>query len=405
MTFTTKRIVSRAAHDFCDIFWALPGRLKTARNATHFRNTLPLAERCECRQNDGACDEVTRGHDPIANQSEYTPCKPEVSVGWAMPTGLARRNACKGSKTFGGQSPPYVLAIVVLLATVGGARGAEPTEVVRLWPGDPPGAKREIGAEQDFTKDEDRLIAGKRIIKLGNVTTPELHVFLPPADQRNGTSVVICPGGGYHILAWDLEGTEVAEWLNSIGVAAMVLKYRVPRRADNPSEMAVQDAQRALSLVRSKTKDWGLAADRIGVLGFSAGGHAASLVCVNNVQRSYEPIDAVDEVPFRPDFGVSIYGAWMADDKTGELKPEFKPTKETPPMFFAHAADDGVKCESSVAMFLALKNLGIPSELHVYDAGGHGYGLRHDEKFPVTGWPKRCEEWIARQGWLKKGNC
>jgi acetyl esterase/lipase len=293
-------------------------------------------------------------------------------------------------------------SFLVLVLVIGrGAAAVEPSEVIKLWPGDPPGAKREIGAEQDLTKPEDRLIAGKPIIKLGNVTTPELHVFLPPEDKRNGTSVVILPGGGYHILAWDLEGTEVAEWLNSIGVAAMVLKYRVPRRAENPAEMAVQDAQRALSLVRSKAKDWGLASDRVGVLGFSAGGNAASLVAVNNAERIYDAVDAVDEIAFRPDFGVIIYGAWMADDKTGELKPEFKVTKETPPIFFAHAADDHVKCEGSIAMFLALKNLGIPSELHIYDAGGHGYGLRHDEQFPVTTWPARCAEWFARHGWLK----
>jgi acetyl esterase/lipase len=130
-------------------------------------------------------------------------------------------------------------------------------EVIAVWKGDPPGPKRELDAEKDFTKPTDRLIAGKRIIKLGNVSAPQLHVFQAPAETRNGSAVVICPGGGFHILAWDLEGTEVAKWLNSLGVTAIVLKYRVPTYDQNPVWMApVQDAQRAISLVRSHPIDW-----------------------------------------------------------------------------------------------------------------------------------------------------
>jgi acetyl esterase/lipase len=211
---------------------------------------------------------------------------------------------------------------------------------------------------------------------------------------------VVCPGGGFHILAWDLEGTEVAEWLNSIGVAAIVLKYRVPRLPDHASRMAVQDAQRAMSLVRSKAAEWQIAPDRIGVLGFSAGGFAAAHVAVQNSRRAYEAVDEVDEVAFRPDFAVAIYPGGIIDDKTGELLPDFVVTKETPPMFFVHAADDGVRCDNSAQLFLALKKAGVPSELHIYDAGGHGYGLRPRSEFPVTDWPRRCQEWLARRGLL-----
>ena len=122
---------------------------------------------------------------------------------------------------------------------------AEPDSVLDIWPGKPPGEARNIEPEADLTKPEDQLIAGRRIIKLANVSKPQIHVFLPPKEKRNGTTMVVCPGGGFHILAWDLEGTEVAEWLNSIGVTAIVLKYRVPRQPDNASVMAVGDTHSA----------------------------------------------------------------------------------------------------------------------------------------------------------------
>ena len=277
---------------------------------------------------------------------------------------------------------------------------AEPAQVLDLWPGMPPGEARELGPETDLTKPEDRLIAGRRIIKLGNVATPQLHVYLPLPGKQNGTAVVICPGGGFHILAWDLEGTEVAEWLNSIGVTAFVLKYRVPRRQANNSLMAVQDTQRALSVVRNRAAEWNLAPDRIGVLGFSAGGFAAAHAATQFEKRSYVAGDAADKLPFRPDFAVLIYAGGLIDDKSLQLKPEFVATKDAPPTFLVHALDDGVRCENSVQLFLSLKSAGVPGELHVYDAGGHGYGMRNDAKFPVTTWPQRCEDWFQRRGWL-----
>jgi acetyl esterase/lipase len=279
-------------------------------------------------------------------------------------------------------------------------QAAEPSAIVNIWPDQPPGAARVIGPEENLTKIDDRLIAGEKIIKLGNVARPQLHVFIPPEEKRRRTGVVICPGGGFNILAWDLEGTEVARWLNEQGVTAMVLKYRVPRRAENPSLMAVQDTQRALSLARSHAKEWGFAPHRLGVLGFSAGGFAASHVAVVNDKRSYEAVDEIDKVTFRPDFGVIIYAGGLIDDKTGQLKPEFADVERSPALFLVHTVDDDVSCENSIQLFRALKRASKPGELHIWDAGGHGYGLRPDPKYPVTTWPKRCEEWLDRNGWL-----
>lgn len=295
---------------------------------------------------------------------------------------------------------------MLLLGTGQNAQAVEPASVIDLWQGKAPSDTREVGPETDVTKPEDRLIAGRRIIKLANVSKPQMHVFLPPKDKSNGTAIVVCPGGGFNILAWDLEGTEVAEWLNSLGVAAIVVKYRVPKlpEKEKVSLMAVQDTQRAMSITRSKASEWNIAPGRIGVLGFSAGGYTAVNVTVQNSQRAYEPVDNSDKVAFRPDFAVSIYAGGLVDDKTDVLKPEFAVTKETPPIFFVHAADDPVRCESSAHLFLALRKAGVPSELHIYDAGGHGYGLRADAPFPVTTWPKRCEEWMNRRGWLKKSS-
>ena len=281
------------------------------------------------------------------------------------------------------------------------ANAREPDAVLNLWPDQPPGEPLKVGPEQDLTKPTDKLIAGRRIIKLGNVTTPQAHVFLPPKEKRNGTAVVISPGGGFSILAWDLEGTEVAEWLNSLGVTGIVVKYRVPTRDRNPIWLpAVQDTQRAVSLTRSRAAEWNLVSDRIGVLGFSAGGQAAALAAIKNGERAYDAADAVDKSSCRADFAVIVYPGGLVDARTGQLREDIQVTKETPPMFFAHAQDDGAIAENSVLLFLALKKAGVPSELHIYDAGGHGYGLRPVAEFPVTTWPLRCSEWLNRRGLL-----
>jgi len=283
---------------------------------------------------------------------------------------------------------------------ISGAWGAEKPPVVAVWPGKPPGEDKPIGEESV----REQKAGQKTIHILTNVSKPTLTVFRPSKDKDTGAAVLICPGGGYNILAWDLEGEEVAAWLNSIGVTGIVLKYRVPRRpgqaGDKPPIGPLQDAQRALSLVRSKASEWHLDAKRIGVLGFSAGGHLAASASTNFDKRAYEPMDEIDKISCRPDFTVLIYPAYLLTKDEKELAADIRVRKECPPAFFAHANDDPIKPDNSARMYLALKRAGVPAELHIYSSGGHGFGLRVSEK-PCSTWPRRCEEWMRAQGLLK----
>lgn len=293
------------------------------------------------------------------------------------------------------------LLFLVLSATALAA--PQPTQVIDLWPGKPPGEMSATGPEADTSKPGVGLVAGRELIRLGNVTKPQLHVFLAPTDKANGTCVVICPGGGFNILAWDLEGTEVAEWLNSIGVSAAVLKYRVPSAKQEPKWLGPQmDGQRAISLVRSRAQEWGLDPARIGVLGFSAGGHLTVRLALESSKRVYEPVDDADKASCRPDFAAPIYAAYSFDDKTGKLRDDVVVPKDTPPLFFVHAWDDKIDPRNSLLLAAAAKAAGISCEVHVYDTGGHGYGLRPVADKPVTTWPARCAEWMGRNGWLTK---
>jgi acetyl esterase/lipase len=247
------------------------------------------------------------------------------------------------------------------------------------------------------------LIAGKRIIKLGNVSTPQIAVYKPEKSKDTGASVIICPGGGHHILAYDLEGTEVAEWLNTIGVTGIVLKYRVPfRDPDKRWGAAVADAQRTVSLVRSKAAEWNLDPKRIGICGFSAGGETAGLTSLFLEERQYTAADDVDKVSCKPDFAILIYPGGFDTKGQAQIRVKDKVTKDTPPMFLIHAIDDPVTANNSLALAVELKKAGVSTELHIYDAGGHGYGLRLVNTLPITTWPKRCEEWMQRRGLLKQ---
>ena len=286
----------------------------------------------------------------------------------------------------------------VMLATASHLTAAEPI-TINLWPGSPPGEARELPPEADQTKPDDPLIAGRKIIKLGNVTTPQIVVYQPTTVPANGAAVVICPGGGHHILAWDLEGTEVAEWLNTLGVTGIVLKYRVPfRDPERRWFAAVQDAQRAMSLVRNRAVEWHLDPQRIGICGFSAGGETAALTSLF-AERQYTAIDAVDELPSRPNFALLIYAAGLASKEQPVLKDYVTVTKDTPPMFFAHAWDDGVSVQNALLLAIALKQHDIPAELHLYSTGGHGYGLRPTSE-AVTHWPTRAGDWMRSRGFF-----
>jgi len=275
---------------------------------------------------------------------------------------------------------------------------AKPT-TIDVWPGAAPGEDGSIGEEKAEHKGAPGVVTS-----LTNVSRPTLTVFRPEKDKDTGAAVVVCPGGGYSVLAWDHEGEQVARWLNSIGVSAFVLKYRVPRRPgqakDEPPIQPLQDAQRALSLVRSRAGEYGIDPKRIGMLGFSAGGHLTASASTNSEKRSYAPIDAVDDVSCRPDFAVLIYPGGLVKKGSEALAPEIRVTKDAPPMFLAHANDDPVSPENSALLYLALKRAGVPAELHIYASGGHGFGMRPGDN-PSSTWPRRCEDWLRERGLLK----
>jgi acetyl esterase/lipase len=265
---------------------------------------------------------------------------------------------------------------------------------INVWPDAAPGAVANAPAEMDTTTDKDNLVAGRRVARLGNVSVPTLTLYLPKG-KNTGAAVVVFPGGGYHILAIDLEGTEVCDWLNSTGIACVLLKYRVPDSGPYPkSAAALQDAQRAMGLVRQHAAEWGIDPNRVGVLGFSAGGHLSAAISTHFDKRLYEPIDAADKLSCRPDFAVVVYPGYLAlADKNFAPNADIHPTAETPPTFIVQAEDDPVHVENAVVYFMALKNAKIPAELHVYSEGGHGYGLRRTA-LPVTGWPQEVESWL-----------
>ncbi len=296
------------------------------------------------------------------------------------------------------RSPTAFLTALLLCST---ALAEQP--IIPLWPTGVPGQTSTASEERDMTKDSDNRVAGKRVIRLGNVSTPTITVFRPDQTKNTGASVVVCPGGGYSILAWDLEGTEVCEWLNSIGVTGILLKYRVPKPpTGEPHAAPLQDVQRALGIVRSRANEWSLDPKRVGVLGFSAGGHLAAMASTSYHERSYPKVDTADEQSSRPDFTILIYPAYLVSKEApAQLAQNVKVDEQTPPAFLVHAQDDGVPVENSIFYYLGLKNAKVPSELHVFPTGGHGYGLRSSEH-AVTGWPKLAEQWMRGRGILRQ---
>lgn len=280
---------------------------------------------------------------------------------------------------------------------------AAETKPVALWPGKAPGETKELPPEGDTTTAKDKPIAGRPIIRTGNVTTPTLTVYSPAPGKNTGAAVVVCPGGGYNILALDLEGTEVCEWLSSIGVTGILLKYRVPARPGGPRYAApLQDVQRAMGLVRQRAGELAIDPARVGVLGFSAGGHLAAAVSNNHTTRTYEAIDEADKLSCRPDFAVLIYPAYLTvKEKNDAIAPELAVSAtNTPPTFIAQTEDDTVRVETGLFYYLALKNAKVPVEMHLYPRGGHGYGLRRTEN-DVTSWPDRVADWMKASGFLR----
>lgn len=297
--------------------------------------------------------------------------------------------------------PRFLLAIAAMFALSATLFAQNPTwqpapghVTMNLWPHGAPGAAANSAAEVDTTTAKDDLIAGKPLIRLGNVSTPTLTIYAP-RGTNTGAAVVVFPGGGYHILAIDLEGTEVCEWLNSVGTTCVLVKYRVPDSGPYPkSSAALQDAQRALGIVRSHASEWHIDPHRIGVLGFSAGAHLAAALSTHFEHRLYDPNDSADQISCRPDFAVIVYPGYLAlAEQNFAPNPDIHVTGQTPPTFIVQAEDDPVHVENSIVYFQALKNAKVPAEMHLYAQGGHGYGLRRTE-LPVTAWPKLVETWL-----------
>jgi acetyl esterase/lipase len=288
------------------------------------------------------------------------------------------------------------VSLLIVLACGLWAPGAEPREI-KLWPGKAPGETKDIGPEKFVEAKKGQL----EIKRLTDVSEPTIAIYAPSMEKANGAAVIVAPGGGYSILAIEHEGTDVCGWLNSLGVTAVLLKYRVPKRAmQSPDNLAmIQDAQRAVSLVRNLHEELKIDPKRVGMLGFSAGGHLTACACLTK-KRLYDTADKGDEPSHEPNFGVLIYPGGIVD-KGGALKPEFEVKKDSPPMCFIHSSDDNVSSENSVALYLALKKNNVPAELHLYSSGGHGYGMRKTPH-PCATWPDRAADWMKARGMLEQ---
>ena len=295
---------------------------------------------------------------------------------------------------------------ILIVSLIPSSTFAQQPSVVDLWPGKPPGDVGIAGEEKFFqlmVKGKPYEVDGKPTKWLTNVSKPTLTIYQPAKDKNTGVAMLIAPGGGYHNLGWDVEGTEIAEWLNSIGMTGIILKYRCPRRDGDvkgvPPAGPLKDAQRAVSLVRAKAKEWGIDPKRIGMVGFSAGGHLVGSTCTNFDKRTYDRIDAIDDVSCRPDFGIMLYSGYF---KVGDgLTPTVKTPKDTPPLFFVHATDDSVSdVEHSVAFYLALKRANVNTEMQIFASGGHGFGVRPGS--PCHGWTHTSVDWMRTRGILGK---
>jgi acetyl esterase/lipase len=290
----------------------------------------------------------------------------------------------------------FIVQLLALALSGFASRGivaADEPLTIDVWPGVAPGEANPAAAEPDSANPA-------KTKRVSGVTHPTLTIVRPAAEKDARAAVLVCPGGGYKMLAYDYEGEDVAKWLSSLGVTGIVLKYRVPPHEGVARWQApLQDAQRSLSFIRSKAKEWNIDPSRIGMLGFSAGGHLTAAASNNSDKRAYERIDAVDDVSCRPDFAIVIYPGGIVAKGTTELSPEIRVTDKTPPSFIVQAGDDPVNSDNSTYYFLALKRAKVPTELHIYATGGHGFGMKKTGK-PSATWPDRCAEWMTNQGIL-----
>jgi acetyl esterase/lipase len=291
---------------------------------------------------------------------------------------------------------------------------------VPIWPKEPPDSQAAAGPERTREVVE-RPVAGRPWIEVSNVSQPTMTIY-PPKGKNTGVAVVVFPGGGYKVLAIDLEGTEVCDWLTSKGITCVLSKYRVPFSGPHMDEqrgrvypkapLALQDAQRTVGLVRLRAAEWQIDPHKIGVIGFSAGGHVVAGISTRFEERLYPAVDAADKESCRPDFAVAVFPGhlWANEDldpstikdEKFELRPDIHVTRETPPTFLLQAENDDVdSVNESLAYYIALKNAGVPVEMHLYAEGGHAFGLR-PTKFPITKWPQLMEMWLGTIGMISK---
>ena len=280
---------------------------------------------------------------------------------------------------------------------------------IPIWPGAIPNAQPVEGSEVSGTVVDaaggSKLVGGKPWVYVAKVSQPTMTVY-SPVGSNTGVAVVVFPGGGYNVLAIDLEGTEVCDWLTSRGITCVLLKYRVPcvkTGAYRDCRTALQDAQRTVGLVRFHAAQWRIDPNKIGVLGFSAGGHMVAAIATHFESRLYPTVDAADAASCRPDFAIALYPGHLAVPERGfALNPDIRVTSRTPPTFLLQAEDDPVDpVENSLAYHAALRKAGVPVEMHLYAKGGHAFGLRRTSS-PITGWPELVEKWLGTIGMISK---
>lgn len=277
---------------------------------------------------------------------------------------------------------PYILATTLILLPLLMAAASPAPSVLDVWPGLAPGEKTANLGTITVDHSDD-------VTRVTDVTKPQLHLY-PCAGAGAHPAVLVCPGGGYSILAADKEGSDIAKWLNTLGYTAAVLYYRVP----NNREGAIQDAQRAISLLRSRAQKFDIEPDHLGILGFSAGGHLAARTAASYGDRTYTPLGAIDRVSCRPDFALLIYPAYLMDKETGEPATEVTPHSGMPPFFLTQTKDDPYL--DAPAYSAALTKVGIANECVIYPTGGHGYGLRLPADAPAHAWADAAAAWLAK---------
>lgn len=285
-----------------------------------------------------------------------------------------------------------ILFLLLGIASVLNSVKAQDKPVV-LFPGGAPGEATALieKADSDGAK-----VGGQPVLRVTNISVPTITVYQAPDDVASGAAVVVCPGGGYNLLAYDLEGTEICHWLNELGITAILLKYRVPRRErQEKHEAPLQDLQRAIGYVRAHSDELNIDPARIGVIGFSAGAHLSAMAS-NTTMRNYPLVDEADKINCRPDFCILVYPAYLSGENF-QLASGLNVSLQTPPTMIIQAEDDKKHINSSLFYYYALKEAGVPAWMHLYSKGGHGYGLR-DTGNAVNEWPYRVEDWLNEIG-------